>query len=56
MPASYQWTDATETIVKRTNDGAVAYIPADLSNQDYADLIATQTPIAAYQASEPDPE
>ena len=53
---TYEWVDAEQTILKRTNpDGSVTWVPADPLNTSYAEFLSSGATAAPYVAP-PEPE
>ena len=51
MAYTYEFTDAEETSIKRTDeDGNVAFVPAAAGNRDYAEYLASGITATAYVA------
>jgi len=59
MAYTYEFTDAENTSIKRTDDdGNVAFVPVAPGNRDYAEYLASGVTATAYVAPayvEPDP-
>ena len=54
MNHTYQWVDAEQTSLKRTDaDGNVAFVPTDPANRDYAEFLSSGATAAAYVEPEP---
>jgi len=57
MAYTYEFTDAEETTIKRTDeDGNVAFVPVAEGNRDYAEYLASGETAAAYVAPPAPPE
>ena len=53
---TYQWEDAEQTILRRTDaDGNVAFVPTDPLNTDYDEFLSSSAEAAPYVAP-PEPE
>ena len=57
MAYTYEFTDAEETTIKRTDEnGNVAFVPVAEGNRDYAEYLASGETAAAYVAPPAPPE
>jgi len=51
---TYEWVDAEQTILKRTDaDGNVVWVPVDEGNMDYKQFLSSAATAAAYVEPEP---
>ena len=56
MSYTYKWIDSEQTGLKRTDDdGRVACLPADPTNRDYIEFLASGAEAEPYVAPEPLP-
>lgn len=56
MSYTYQWADAEQTSLRRTDaDGVVAYVPTDPDNKDYKQFLLSGAEASPYVAP-PEPE
>ena len=57
MAYTYEFTDAEETTIKRTDEnGNVAFVPVAEGNRDYAEYLSSGVTAAAYVAPPAPPE